>query len=143
MSDSRPYYGQNPWQNPNPYQAPRRTTKRKVIVLVLIGILAVLLFVGALIGSVVLLLKLQTKTEQYEIACAYIVASEEFKSLGVSEDAIKLQSFSTGTSLQKGESIKYAEYGFAIAGTSASCEIELRSVDGGNWTVVDFDFDKR
>jgi len=142
MNDNRQYYGQNPWQN-RPFEpTPRRFSKRKVILLILIGALVAVVLFGTVIGSVVLMIKSQTKTEQYAIACAYIAASEDFKSLGVSEDALSLRSFSTGTTLQKGERIKYAEYGFAIEGTSASCEIELHAIDGGEWTVVDFDFDR-
>ena len=142
MDDNRQYYGQNPWQY-QPFESKRRLSKRKVISLVLIGVLVAVLLLGTLIGSIVMLIKAQTKTEQYAVACDYIAASEDFKSLGVSEDAIKLQSFSTGTTFQNGQSMKYAEYGFAIEGTSASCEIELRATDGGEWTVIDFDFDRR
>lgn len=141
MNDNRQYYGQNPWQN-QPFEPKRRFSKRKVISLVLIGVLVAVLLFGTLIGSIVMMIKAQTKTEQYAIACDYIAASEDFKALGVSETAIKLRSFSTGTTLQNGQRVKYAEYGFAIEGTTASCEIELRATDGGEWTIIDFDFDR-
>ena len=73
-----------------------------------------------------------TETEQYKLAYAYLVESDEFKKLGIEEDKIKFNSYSIQTD---DESHKYAKIVFKTGGMN---EITIVLHDAGDgWYVCE------
>lgn len=126
---------------PTPSPKKKRSVKKMVALFVTLGVLSFLLFFGCIVGLVVGVMNSQKDTEQYKLAEAYILASPEFKKLGVEADALRMEGFSTGTQIDNGKRVQYAEYDFAVDGRACDFYIRLEKTGDNAWSIEDFDYD--
>lgn len=85
--------------------------RKQTIVWICVIVAAAVLFIGVLLISINHSLNETTETEQYKLAYAYLVQSDEFKKLDIEEDKIKFTSYSSQTD---SDSHKHAEISFRI-----------------------------
>lgn len=86
-----------------------KSNKKQTVRWIIILAIAVLIFSGVLLHTIKGMLNETTETEEYKLAYAYLVKSDELKRLGVEEDEIKFNSYSFWTD---DNSHKHAEIGF-------------------------------
>lgn len=110
-----------------------KSIKKQTVMWIIIIVAALLIFVGFLLHSINRSLNEKKETEEYKLAYAYFVESDEFKKLGITEDKIK---FNTYSSFQTdGNSYKHVEIGFK---TSFSRQITVVLHDEGEgWYVCE------
>lgn len=80
----------------------KKAKRRLIIGIVLSSVVTVALLVGIILGTVFFALERAKDTEQYALAYEYLVESEKFKSSGLSEESIKMNSFSSSSSISNG-----------------------------------------
>lgn len=98
---------------------------RAIGLLLIIGGIAVILFVSVIFGS----LQGVKKTEAYQAAYTYLVESEEFASSGISEEELRLVGFEINESFGgEGEAV----FSFRAEGESFTVYCECK---GGVWAV--------
>ncbi len=83
-----------------------KSNKKQTVLWIIIIVVAALIFVGLLLLSINNSLSEITQTEQYKLAYAYLVESDEFKKLGIDEDQIKFTSFSSQTDVNAHQHVK-------------------------------------
>ena len=95
-------------------------TVRRAILLILLALTLLVVFVVSLTGFVFFMLDNQKNTEEYAVSYDYLVSSQTFRQMDVSEEAIRLNSFRTSSMLggHLEESTRTAEFGFTVSGTS-------------------------
>ncbi len=99
----------------NAYIPPKPYDKKKIIQIILALLIAFALFFGLVYGLTSFLLHRQTQTEEYQMAYTYLVESEAFQALGISEDTIKFNSYSKHiTTNRYGETSSLLEFGFQV-----------------------------
>ena len=124
-----------------PVQKKKLSVKKMVALFVTLGVLSLLLFLGAIVGLVVSMLNAEKDTEQYRFAEGYLLQSQEFKALGAEDDALQLVGFSSGTVNARGERVQYAVYRFVVKGEDRDFEIFVVKGESGEWRVADFGYE--
>lgn len=103
-------------QNINSYSVPESLTKKRVVVIVSIILLAIVLFIVAVFGIVTVALNAQKNTEEYKLAYNYIVDSSMFSELNTDEENIKLNSYKSVKSYdENNNAVSTVEFGFTIS----------------------------
>jgi len=99
----------------NSYTPPKPVSKKTVITVVSVIVAAFLLFATFLVILITSLLEKQKNTEEYKMAYEYLVESSMFKEMEVSEEKIRLRSFSSSSkSNEEGNRLKTTEFGFSV-----------------------------
>ena len=81
----------------NSYRSPSIDVKRIFIVIVSLCV-GFVLFILGIVAIVTVSLESVKTTEQYEVSYEYLIASEEFKSLGATEDDVRMNSYKSSSS---------------------------------------------
>lgn len=115
----------------NAYRNPKAETKKAIGIIAVIC-LGFVLFSGLIFGTVMLSLNRGKETEQYAVAYNYIIESGVLEKNGLNEENLKLNSYSTQTSLNSGKS--YAELGFWVDGVKI---LVICHNEGEEWYVCE------
>lgn len=115
----------------NAYRNPKAETKKAIGIIAVIC-LGFVLFSGFIFGTVMLSLNRAKETEQYAVAYNYIIESGVLEKNGLNEENLKLNSYSTQTSLNSGKS--YAELGFWVDGVKI---LVVCHNEGEEWYVCE------
>lgn len=91
-----------------------KAKRRLIIGIVASAVVTVLLLVGMIIGIVLLALNSVKDTEQYTLAYEYLTESETFKISGASEEDIRLNSYSSSSSISNGKRRTVCEISFIV-----------------------------
>ncbi len=118
----------------NSYKPPSPISKKTVIIIVCAGLAATVLFISLIAGVVFAALESSKNTEEYRLGYAYLIESNKFAELGLTEDDVRLNSYSRNiTTNADGERITTVELGFRI-GFGRSMYVICHD-DGEGWYV--------
>ena len=113
-------------------KSPKPWTVKRILIVIGIVFVCVLLIFGIISQVVRSSLSAVKDTEQYRIAYAYLVGSQSYEALGVSEQSIRLSSYSMRSGKQDGVSYVTTRFIFDV-GSSAFCVI--CHMEDDVWTV--------
>ncbi len=113
-------------------KSPKPWTVKRILIVIGIVFVCVLLIFGIISEVVRSSLSAVKDTEQYRIAYAYLVGSQSYEALGVSEQSIRLSSYSMRSGKQDGVSYATTRFIFDV-GSATFCVI--CHMEDDVWTV--------
>lgn len=120
----------------NSYKAPSPMSKKTILLLVCGILAAIITLIGFIFSSVSIILQSQKSTEEYQIAYEYLIESDKFAELGLTEDDLRFNSYSKNSSRNAdGDKTTTAELGFRIGG-GRSIYVICHD-DGDGWYVCE------
>lgn len=113
-----------------------RLSKKAVIAIIAASLAFILILISSIFGIILGVLESTKSTEEYKLAYEYIIQSEKFEELGLSEDDLKFNSYSrVSPTNADGNKTTTVELGFRIGG-GRSIYVICHD-DGEGWYVCE------